>query len=35
MNELGNLSHRLGRGFMDELVQDTNLGLESIRMKMV
>jgi hypothetical protein len=32
---LDNLYHRLGRGFTDELVQDTSLGLESIRMKMV
>jgi hypothetical protein len=35
MNDLGNLSHKLGHGFTDELVQDTSLALESIRMKMV
>jgi hypothetical protein len=32
---LGNLYHRPGRGFTDKLVQDTDLGLKSIRMKMV
>jgi hypothetical protein len=28
INGLGNLSHRLGRGFTDEWVKDTNLGLK-------
>jgi hypothetical protein len=35
MNELGNLSHRLGRGFTDEWVKDTNLGLKFIYQNMV
>jgi hypothetical protein len=35
MDELGNLSYRLGRGFTDEWIKDTRLGLKPIYKNMV